>query len=120
MPSPVRGVREHGPALEPHKGSGRGAEHEPAIISQQTAGEGWLVSVKARVISEYLKYLPGCRKTTQESNRVVYTQAGSECSGHVMNWGVERIGGKKSGALCKGGDKPRTPLQVWGLNTSIN
>lgn len=110
MPSPVRGVRDHGPALEPHKGSGRGTEHEPAIISQQTAGEGWLVSVKARVISEYLKYLPGCRKTTQESNRVVYTQAGSECSGHVMNWGVERIGGEKSGALCKGGDKPRTPL----------
>lgn len=52
-----------------------------------------MVSVKARVISEYLKYLPGCRKTTQEANRVVYTQAGSECSGQVMNWGMERIGG---------------------------
>ena len=68
------------------------------------------------MISEYLKYLPG----SQEDNREVYTQAGSECSGQVMNWGVERIGGKKSGALCKGRDKPRTPFQVWGLNREIH
>lgn len=38
MPSPVRALGEHGPALEPQR-SGRG-EQEPAMISQQTAGEG--------------------------------------------------------------------------------
>ena len=28
--------------------------------------------------------------------------------------------GKKSGALGKGRDKPRTTLQVWGLNREIH
>ena len=89
----------------------RGAEHEPAIISEQTAGGGWLVSgkVRARMISEHLKYLPGCRKTTQEANRVVYTEAGSECSGQVMNWGVKRTGGKNRGLWAREETSPEPP-----------
>ena len=73
-----------------------------------------MVSVKARVISEYLKYLPGCRKTTQEANRVVYTQAGSECSDQVMNWGVERIGGEKTGGFVQGKRQTQDPLPGLG------
>ena len=70
-----------------------------------------MVSVKARVISEYLKYLPG----SQEDNRVVYTQAGSECSGQVMNWGVERIGGGEIGGFVQGKRQTQDPFPGLGL-----
>ena len=63
--------------------------------------------VRARMISEYLKYLPGCRKTTQEANRVVYTEAGSECSGQVMK--VKRIEGKNRGLWAREETSPEPP-----------
>ena len=65
--------------------------------------------VRARMISEHLKYLSGCRKTTQEANRVVYTEAGSECLGQVMNWGVKRTGGKNRGLWAREETSPEPP-----------
>ena len=83
------------------------------MISQQTAGEGWLVSgkVRTRVISEHLKYLSGCRNTTQEANGVVYSKAGNECWGQVMSWGVERTG-KNRGLWAREETSPDLPASA--------